>query len=59
MDIMNYNVPALSIAFMVLAALFGIAIPVVLCLVFRKKHKADIVPVFYRLRRLYCICTHD
>lgn len=43
---MEYSVPTLSIAFMVIAALTGIAIPVVLFLIFRKKYKADIAPFF-------------
>ncbi len=42
-----YNtVPALSIIFMAISALIGIAIPVVLFLVFRKKRKADVAPFF-------------
>ncbi len=40
---MSYSVPALSIVFMVIIALAGIAIPVVLLLVFRKKYKANIM----------------
>jgi uncharacterized membrane protein YhfC len=43
---MNYTVPTLSIVFMAVSALIGIAIPVVLFLVFRKKYKADILPFF-------------
>jgi uncharacterized membrane protein YhfC len=43
---MQYTVPGLSIAFMAVAALAGVAIPVVLFLVFRKKFKADILPFF-------------
>ena len=43
---MNYTVPALSIVFMAVSALIGIAIPIVLFLVFRKKYKADILPFF-------------
>jgi uncharacterized membrane protein YhfC len=43
---MNYTVPTLSIVFMAVSALIGIAIPVVLFIVFRKKYKADILPFF-------------
>ena len=43
---MNYTVPALSIVFMAVSALVGVAIPVVLFLVFRKRDKADIAPFF-------------
>ena len=43
---MNYTVPILSIIFMAVSALIGIAIPVVLFLIFRKKYKADILPFF-------------
>jgi uncharacterized membrane protein YhfC len=41
---MSYTVPTLSIVFMVLAALVGVAIPLVLLLVFRRKYKADRMP---------------
>lgn len=43
---MEYSVPALSIFFMVITALIGIAIPVILFSVFRKKYKANIAPFF-------------
>jgi uncharacterized membrane protein YhfC len=43
---MNYNVPILSIVFMAISALAGIAIPVILFVIFRKKYKADIKPFF-------------
>lgn len=43
---MNYTVPALSIVFMAVVALAGIAIPVTLFLVFRKKYQADVAPFF-------------
>ena len=43
---MNYTVPMLSIVFMGISALSGIAIPVVLFVVLRKKYKADILPFF-------------
>ncbi len=43
---MNDTVPTLSIVFMAVSALMGIAIPVVLFLVFRKKYKADVLPFF-------------
>ncbi len=43
---MNYTIPQLSIVFMAVSCLIGIAIPVVLFLVFRKKYKADILPFF-------------
>lgn len=43
---MNDTVPALSILFMVLAALAGIAIPLVLFLVLRKKYRAHRMPFF-------------
>ena len=35
---MEYSVPVLSIVFMVITALTGIAIPVVLFTIFRKKY---------------------
>lgn len=41
---MEYTVPTLSIVFMMVAALAGIAIPVVLYLYFRKRHGADRMP---------------
>lgn len=41
---MEYRVPAVSIAFMAVAALMGIAIPLILFLVFRKKYRADRSP---------------
>ena len=41
---MEYRVPAVSIAFMAVAALAGIAIPLILFLVFRKKYRADRSP---------------
>lgn len=41
---MEYTVPTLSIAFMMVAALAGIAIPVGLYLYFRKRHGADRMP---------------
>ena len=43
---MNYTVPSLSIVFMAISALVGIAIPVVLLLVFRKKFKASYLSFF-------------
>jgi uncharacterized membrane protein YhfC len=43
---MEYSVPALSIVFMTIVALTGIAIPIILFLIFRKKYKADIAPFF-------------
>lgn len=43
---MNYTVPVLSIVFIGMAMLMGIAIPVVLFIVFRKKYKCDVVPFF-------------
>jgi uncharacterized membrane protein YhfC len=42
----NYTVPTLSIVFMSVAALAGVAIPAVLFLVLRKKYGADISPFF-------------
>jgi len=41
-----YQVPTLSIVFMAVSALTGIAIPIVLFFIFRKKYKADIAPFF-------------
>ena len=43
---MGDHVPGLSIVFMGFAALAGIAIPVALLLIFRKRFKADILPFF-------------
>ena len=43
---MNYTVPTLSIVCMSINVLAGIAIPVVLFLVFRKKFRADVLPFF-------------
>ncbi|HOP11555.1 MAG TPA: YhfC family glutamic-type intramembrane protease [Oscillospiraceae bacterium] len=43
---MDYTVPILSVISMGIASLFGIAIPLVLFLVLRKKYKADIMPFF-------------
>lgn len=43
---MEYSVPVLSIVFMVITALTGIAIPVVLFTIFRKKYKTKIEPFF-------------
>jgi uncharacterized membrane protein YhfC len=43
---MEYSVPTLSIVFMSVVALAGIAIPIILFLIFRKKYKTDIVPFF-------------
>ena len=43
---MEYSVPTLSIFFMVIVALTGIAIPVVLFSVFKKKYKTKIAPFF-------------
>ena len=43
---MEYSVPVLSIAFMTIVALTGIAIPIVLFIIFRKKYRADIMPFF-------------
>lgn len=43
---MEYTVPVLSIIFMVIAALAGLAIPVALLLFFRKKFKANVAPFF-------------
>ncbi|MGI6085704.1 MAG: YhfC family intramembrane metalloprotease [Acetivibrionales bacterium] len=43
---MVYSVPTLSIVFMVVTAFIGIAIPIVLFFIFRKKYKADIKPFF-------------
>ncbi len=42
----QYSVPTLSIVFMAITAMFGIVIPVVLFLIFRKKYKTDIAPFF-------------
>jgi len=42
----NYTVPTLSIVFMAVAALAGVALPVALFLVFRRKYGADIPPFF-------------
>lgn len=44
--LMDYRVPALSIVMMGGSALAGIAIPVLLFLYFKKKHKADALPFF-------------
>jgi len=44
---MEYSVPILSIVFMSIVVLVGIAIPIVLFLIFRKKYKADIAPFFF------------
>ena len=43
---MNYTVPILSIVFMAVSALAGVAIPTLLFIIIRKKHKADIAPFF-------------
>ena len=43
---MNAAVPCLSVAFMLLSALGGVAIPVALFLYFRKRKKADVPPFF-------------
>ena len=43
---MDYTVPIASVLCMGIASLFGIAIPLVLFLVLRKKYKADIMPFF-------------
>ncbi len=43
---MNYSVPQLSIVFMAVSCLTGVAIPIALFLIFRKKYKADILPFF-------------
>ncbi len=43
---MQFTVPTLSIVFMVISALVGVAIPVLLLCVFRKKYRADILPFF-------------
>lgn len=43
---MDYTVSSLSIISMAIVALVGIAIPVVLFLVFRKKYKTDVAPFF-------------
>ena len=43
---MKYTVPTLSIVFMAIVAIIGIAIPVFLFLFFRKKYKAAISPFF-------------
>ncbi len=43
---MENIVPALSIVMMAVVALFGVAIPVVLFLVFRRKRGADVLPFF-------------
>jgi len=43
---MEYTVPLLSIICMAIIALVGIAIPVVLFLIFRKNYKADVLPFF-------------
>jgi len=43
---MEYSVPTLSIVFMAIVALVGIAIPIVLFLILRKKYKTDIMPFF-------------
>lgn len=43
---MNFTVPTLSIVFMVITALAGIAIPVILFIIFRKKYRSDVKPFF-------------
>lgn len=43
---MEYSVPTLSIVFMAITALTGIAIPIVMFFILRKKYKADIKPFF-------------
>lgn len=43
---MVYTVTKLSIVFMGISALIGLAIPVLLFLLFRKKYKADVAPFF-------------
>ena len=43
---MNGTVPLLSFVFMAVGALIGLAIPVLLCLYFRIRKKADLVPFF-------------
>lgn len=43
---MSNNVPQLSIIFMGIVALMGIAIPILLFIYFRKKHNAEIMPFF-------------
>ena len=43
---MREHVPALSIAFMILSLAISIALPVGLCIYFRKKKRADILPFF-------------
>ena len=41
---MQSTIPMLSIVFMAISALIGIAIPVVLYIIFRKKSKANHLP---------------
>ena len=43
---MQFTVPTLSILFMVIVAAAGVAIPIIMFFVFRKKFKADILPFF-------------
>lgn len=43
---MVYTVPELSVVFMGISALVGLAIPILLFLLFRKKYKADVAPFF-------------
>ncbi|HPK15954.1 MAG TPA: YhfC family glutamic-type intramembrane protease [Clostridia bacterium] len=43
---MEYQVPALSVVFMGIAALAGVAIPILLFLYFRKRYRADALPFF-------------
>lgn len=43
---MNYKVPELSIIFMAVVALVGIAIPVMLLIFFRKKYKSSLLAFF-------------
>jgi len=43
---MEYTVPLVSIICMAIIALVGIAIPLILFLILRKKYKADILPFF-------------
>ncbi len=43
---MNYTVPISSVICMSIVSLIGLAIPIILFLVFRKKYKADVMPFF-------------
>lgn len=44
---MNTSIPELSIAFMILAMICGTALPVALCIFFRKKYHCSLIPFFF------------